>query len=241
MSIFLTYFLSTLGSLLGLGTVFTDHSLFGFADASAIVTNTFITHTLANVDHCICVSHTGKENTVLRSGVAKSHVSVIPNAVDCDIFKPEFNNSARTIQQTKKVVVVIGSRLFYRKGIDFVAAVLPKLCQRNFDGVTVDFVIGGDGPKRIVLEETIEHYGLQSRVEMLGELCHSDVRDKLLIRGDIFLNTSLTEAFCMAILEAVACGLTVVSTKVGGIPEVLPERYIRFVEPDVQSIGQLSH
>ena len=51
------------GSLLGLGTVFTDHSLFGFADASAIVTNTFLKFSLANIDHCICVSHTGKENT----------------------------------------------------------------------------------------------------------------------------------------------------------------------------------
>lgn len=73
---------------------------------------------------------------------------------------------------------------------------------------------------------------------MLGELSHSDVRDKLLIKGHIFLNTSLTEAFCMAILEAVACGLTVVSTKVGGIPEVLPEKYIYFVEPDVNSIRE---
>lgn len=225
-------------SLLGLGTVFTDHSLFGFADASAIVTNTILRHTLANTDHCICVSHTGKENTVLRSGVKKSHVSVIPNAVDCDIFQPQLNFAEDTFddKQREKVIVVIGSRLVYRKGIDLVAPILPKLCQRDFNGISVDFVIGGDGPKRIVIEETIEHYGLQSRVQMLGELCHSDVRDKLLIKGDIFLNTSLTEAFCMAILEAVACGLTVVSTKVGGIPEVLPERYIHFVEPEVASI-----
>lgn len=55
-----------IGALLGLRTVFTDHSLFGFADASAIVTNTFLQYSLANTDHCICVSHTGKENTVLR-------------------------------------------------------------------------------------------------------------------------------------------------------------------------------
>ena len=75
------------GSLLGLKTVFTDHSLFGFADASAIVTNTFLRYCLANIDHCICVSHTGKENTVLRSGVLKTNVSVIPNAVDSDIFQ----------------------------------------------------------------------------------------------------------------------------------------------------------
>lgn len=230
------------GSLLGLCTVFTDHSLFGFADASAIVTNTFLRYSLANTDHCICVSHTGKENTVLRSGVPKAKVSVIPNAVDCDMFHPLSSKASDVLKRDKKrrrkVVVVLGSRLVYRKGIDLVAAILPRLCLKRFgkDQVTVDFVIGGDGPKRIVLEEMIEKHGLQSRVQMLGEMCHSDVRDRLLVKGDIFLNTSLTEAFCMAILEAVACGLTVVSTKVGGIPEVLPEKYIRFVEPDIASI-----
>ena len=251
------------GSLLGLETVFTDHSLFGFADASAIVTNTFLKFSLANIDHCICVSHTGKENTgknlhdtklyfrsdinhqnnfnvssfsiVLRSGIPKVNVSVIPNAVDSYIFHPDYTR-VDNVHSKKKVIIVIGSRLVYRKGIDLVAALLPRLCNKNFSGITVDFVIGGDGPKRIVLEETIEKYGLQSRVQILGEMCHSDVRDKLLIQGDIFLNTSLTEAFCMAILEAVACGLIVVSTKVGGIPEVLPEKYIRFVEPEVNSI-----
>ncbi len=229
-----------IGSIMGLSTVFTDHSLFGFADASAIVTNTFLRYSLANTDHCICVSHTGKENTVLRSGVPKSNVSVIPNAVDCDMFLPDFKATHNgNVKSRKKVVVVLGSRLVYRKGIDLVAAILPKLCEQDFDhGITVDFVIGGDGPKRIVLEEMIEKHGLQNRVKMLGEMCHSDVRDRLLIKGDIFLNTSLTEAFCMAILEAVSCGLIVVSTKVGGIPEVLPERYIRFVEPEVDSIAE---
>jgi phosphatidylinositol glycan class A protein len=73
-----------------LATVFTDHSLFGFADASAVVTNTFLRFSLANADECVCVSHVGKENTVLRSSVPASRVSVIPNAVDCGLFKPDF-------------------------------------------------------------------------------------------------------------------------------------------------------
>lgn len=46
----------------------------------------------------------------------------------------------------------------------------------------------------------------------------------------------MTEAFCMAVIEAVSCGLLVISTKVGGIPEVLPPPFIQFVEPDVKSI-----
>jgi phosphatidylinositol glycan class A protein len=42
----------------------------------------------------------------------------------------------------------------------------------------------------------------------------------------------LTEAFCIAIVEAASCGLLVVSTKVGGIPEVLPREMIIFSNPD---------
>ena len=53
------------------------------------------------------------------------------------------------------------------------------MCQRTFEddgkSYSVNFVIGGDGPKRILLEEAIEVHGLQSRVEMLGELSHSGV------------------------------------------------------------------
>lgn len=70
---------------------------------------------------------------------------------------------------------------------------------------------------------------------MLGALEHSKVRD-VLVQGHIFLNTSLTEAFCMAIIEAASCGLQVVSTKVGGIPEVLPSELIILTEPNVDAV-----
>ena len=44
--------------------------------------------------------------------------------------------------------------------------ILFRLCLKNFDGITIEFIIGGDGPKRIVIEETIERYGLQSQVQV---------------------------------------------------------------------------
>lgn len=64
----------------------------------------------------------------------------------------------------------------------------------------------GDGPKRWLLEEVRERCGLQDRVELLGALEHCQIRN-VLTRGHIFLNTSLTEAYCMAIVEAASCGL----------------------------------
>lgn len=54
--------------------------------------------------------------------------------------------------------------------------------------------------------------------------------------GHIFLNTSLTEAYCMAIVEAASCGLQVVSTRVGGIPEVLPPHLIHLTDATVDSL-----
>lgn len=65
--------------------------MFGFADASAILTNKFLEISLADCNHCICVSHTGKENTVLRAKVETSRVSVIPNAVDTTMFTPDLS------------------------------------------------------------------------------------------------------------------------------------------------------
>jgi len=102
-------------------------------------------------------------------------------------------------------------------------------------------ITGGDGPMRIALEQMRENFQLQDRVEMLGHVNHSDVRD-VLTRGHIYLNCSLTEAFCIAILEAASCGLLVVSTKVGGVPEVLPSHMIKYALPDPREmVDVLAH
>lgn len=78
---------------------------------------------------------------------------------------------------------------------------------------------------------------MQERVSLLGSVSHERVRD-ILVTGDIFLNSSLTEAFCMAIVEAASCGLQVVSTNVGGIPEVLPLDLIWLSDPSVDGLIQ---
>ncbi|XP_004612263.1 phosphatidylinositol N-acetylglucosaminyltransferase subunit A isoform X1 [Sorex araneus] len=211
---------------MGLQTVFTDHSLFGFADVSSVLTNKLLTVSLCDTNHIICVSYTSKENTVLRATLNPEIVSVIPNAVDPTDFTPD------PLKRHHHVTIVVVSRLVYRKGTDLLGGIIPELCQKYRD---LNFIIGGEGPKRIILEEVRERYQLHDRVRLLGALEHKDVRN-VLVQGHIFLNTSLTEAFCMAIVEAASCGLQVVSTRVGGIPEVLPENLIILCEPSVKSL-----
>jgi len=74
---------------MGFKTCFTDHSLFGFADASSIHTNKLLKFSLSDAGHVICVSHTSKENTVLRATLDPLDVSVIPNAIDATKFTPD--------------------------------------------------------------------------------------------------------------------------------------------------------
>ncbi|OAY71225.1 Phosphatidylinositol N-acetylglucosaminyltransferase subunit A [Ananas comosus] len=218
---------------MGYKTVFTDHSLYGFADVGSIHMNKVLQFTLADIDQAICVSHTSKENTVLRSGIPPEKVFVVPNAVDTAMFTPSPNRLS-----CDEIVIVVISRLVYRKGADLLVEVIPEVC-RLFPNVR--FIVGGDGPKRVRLEEMREKYSLQDRVEMLGAVQHAHVRS-VLISGHIFLNSSLTEAFCIAILEAASCGLLTVSTRVGGVPEackfgkfylsrVLPDDMIVLAEP----------
>ncbi|CAL5200248.1 unnamed protein product [Lathyrus oleraceus] len=209
---------------MGYKVVFTDHSLYGFADIGSIHMNKVLQFTLADVTQAICVSHTSKENTVLRSGLPPEKVFVIPNAVDTSMFTPAVDRP-RTLEE---IVIVVISRLVYRKGVDLLVEVIPEVCQLH---PNVRFIVGGDGAKRVRLEEMREKHSLQDRVEMLGAVPHAQVRS-VLISGHIFLNSSLTEAFCIAILEAASCGLLTVSTRVGGVPEVLPDDMVVLAEPD---------
>jgi phosphatidylinositol N-acetylglucosaminyltransferase subunit A len=249
---------------MGIPCVFTDHSLFGFADISSILTNKLLKFSLSDCSSVICVSNTSKENTVLRAALDPKNVYVIPNAILSDQFYPvskdvsevpcisndlsdvsstnnnvssatssntsSFINSVKS--QSSNITIVVLCRLVYRKGIDLLVQVIPVICARN---PHVTFLIAGEGPKKVDLEQMRERHRLHHRVKMVGAVPADSVRS-ILVQGQIFLNTSLTEAFCMAIVEAAACGLYVVSTAVGGIPEVLPDHMISLAPPSADGL-----
>ncbi|KAJ3334674.1 hypothetical protein HDU93_007451 [Gonapodya sp. JEL0774] len=212
---------------MGLRTVFTDHSLYGFGDTGAILTNKLLRFALADVGAVVCVSFAGKVNTSLRAHVNPRRIYVIPNAVVASQFKP-----APGAARTDQVTIMVASRLTFLKGADLLIQVVPRICALFPD---VSFVIVGDGPQRHELEQMREARGIQDRVDVLGTIRHEQVRD-VLVQGHIFLNTSLTDAFCIGVVEAACAGLLVVSTRVGGIPEVLPDHMIFFAEPNVDDL-----
>lgn len=62
--------------------------------------------------------------------------------------------------------------MVYRKGADLLIDIIPRVCEKHLN---VRFLIGGDGPKRVGIEEMREKYNLHSRVIMLGVLPHDRV------------------------------------------------------------------
>jgi phosphatidylinositol glycan class A protein len=211
---------------MGKHVVYTDHSLFAFNDIACINLNKVIKSYLTDIDQTISVSYIGRDNLILRTLLNPRICNVIPNGVDFSKFKPidrDYND---------RINIVCISRHTYRKGVDLLIEVIPVICKKYNN---VYFLIGGDGPKRILLENMIKSFNIEDRVALKGSLAHNNVRD-LLIQGHIYLNTSLTEAFCIAIVEAASTGLYVVSTNIGGVEEVLPENMIRLVDAERDSI-----
>lgn len=177
----------------------------------------------------------------MRASLDPLMVSVIPNAVVAENFRPrDYPTSPhhpgavgsepvpKRLGPRDPIVIVVISRLFYNKGTDLLTAAIPRILE---DQPNTRFIIAGSGPKAIDLEQMIETNVLQDRVEMLGPIRHEDVRD-VMTRGHIYLHPSLTEAFGTVIVEAASCGLYVVCTQVGGIPEVLPSHMTTFAKPE---------
>lgn len=221
---------------LGLPCIFTDHSLFELDDLAGVVLNRVLETTLSTVNAAICVSHACRDNLILRAVIDPKKIYVIPNAVDPSKFTPrysenEMNNKDR-IKKNNRIKVVVVSRLVYRKGVDLLVGIIPKICNLL---PQVDFIVGGDGNKLLILQEMVEREHLQYRVSFLGAVPHKNVSN-VLRQGHVFLNCSLTESFCIAILEAASCGLLVVSTNVGGVPEVLEPDMIVLCDPNVEAL-----
>ncbi|EPR77733.1 Glycosyltransferase [Spraguea lophii 42_110] len=214
--------------LLNIKTVITSHSLFEKGLLEIIILGKATGFVLQHVGMCIGVSNTTRENVHEVLGIPPDRITVIPNGIDQKMFywKKKKNNE-------NEIRIICINRLAVRKGIMLLSHVVPKICKMDS---RIKFIIAGDGPQRNILDQMIDANSLKQKVTLLGSIPHEKVAE-LLWTGDIFLNCSLTEAFCMTILEAAACGLLVVSTDVGGVYEVLPDEMIILKEPCVEELS----
>jgi glycosyltransferase involved in cell wall biosynthesis len=158
------------------------------------------------LDQFVCVSEDGARRTI-QHGVAAHRVRAIWNGIDLDRFAYAGPSPGGPI--------VTVARLSPEKGIENLVRAAAVLVRRI---PTLRFEIAGDGPCLAGLKQLAHELGVAEKVRFLGQI--EDVAG-LLGRASLFVLPSLSEGVSLTLLEAMARGLPVVATRVGGNVEVV--------------------
>lgn len=162
----------------------------------------------------------------VRSQNSKIPVIVIPNGVDIEKFKIQkpsvsFLEMGRTKSKTNEKIIITVSRLVEKNGIgDLVDAF--SILHTKYLIQNIRLMIVGDGLLAESLKLKVRSLKLEDKVKFLGEISNDNLPNYL-TEADVFVRPSLSEGLGNAFLEAMAVGLPVIGTPVGGIPDFLKD------------------
>lgn len=171
----------------------------------------------------VCPVSEDLRNHIKRLGI-KARFQVIPNVVNTSFFFPLEDNI--TMGNSKKRLLLV-ALLVPIKGVPYLLEALAIL-REKCDDFVLDIV--GDGPNRSEYEELTRKLGLQDVVRFHGLKSKQEVAD-FMRQADIFVLPSEWENLPCVIIEAMASGLPVVATNVGGIPEMVSDEVGILVQP----------
>ena len=160
--------------------------------------------------HRIIANSAAAAAAVAQDGIPLDRISVIPNGIDLRAFP-------RATHRHPRRIITTVANLRGGKGHDVLLQAAAEVLRAHPDAL---FQLVGDGPLRGELEHAAEELGIAQAVRFLG---HRDDIVSILRQSDLFAFPSLMEAFPNALMEAMAVGLPVVATNVGGIPELVED------------------
>lgn len=165
-------------------------------------------------------------------GIPKRKVMLIRNGIDIARFHPAFLQCQyQVIQKTRFTKFIIGTvgRLDAIKAqSDLVEAFIALRYRFRDTSIQLSLVIIGEGPMQHALEEQIRAAGIEDSVWMPG--ARSDIAE-ILRTLNVFVLPSISESTPITLLEAMATGIPVVATNVGGVPDLIGETCGTLVEP----------
>jgi len=172
-----------------------------------------VTFSINNSDAVTSVSQSLKDDT-LRLFNIKKEIEVVPNFIDTKKYENRYSDCERELIASKneKIITHI-SNIRKVKRVDDVIEIFDRIQKK----LPAKLVIVGDGPEKESLENLCKKKGIDEKVLFVG---NSHEVDKILCFSDLFILPSEHESFGLVALEAMVCGVPVISSNAGGLPEV---------------------
>ena len=184
-----------------------------------------VAFSIEKADGATAVSESLRRSTRSELNVQRE-IAVIPNFLDCSVFRridvAELRRRITPDRATKVVIHVSNFRPVKR--IDAVVAIFARIC-RN---LPARLLLVGDGPELGTVFRVGRELGVHDRIDAIGA---QEAIIPLLSAADVFLLPSAQESFGLAALEAMSCGVPVVASNVGGLPEVIEPGVTGFLHP----------
>ena len=177
-------------------------------------------------DGVTTVSQALKQDTIRTLRIERD-IQVIPNFLDCSEWRRRSDRGLRERICGPHRLEAVLTHVSNFRPVKRVEAVF-EVFRRVFTRVRAALVMIGDGPDRPSLEQRVANEGLNGIVQFVGE--QQDLVPWL-SASDVFLLASAQESFGLAALEAMACEVPVVASRVGGLPEVIDDGVTGFLCP----------
>jgi glycosyltransferase involved in cell wall biosynthesis len=209
----------------GLRIVFTEHGR--LSDAPPSAKRRAANRLLSRAPRQVVTVSADLKRHLLSEGFSSDKVSVIHNGIDVGPLPDRHARAcARRTLAVSDQTLVIGTiaRLDPVKDLATLIHATAALARH----LPVALIVIGDGDERVRLEEVTAECDAEPHVRFLG---HRDDARALLAGCDVYVNSSIHEGISLTILEAMAAGLPVIATHVGGTPEVIDDTCGRLVPP----------
>ena len=164
-------------------------------------------------------------DTTMRELGVRRPIETIPNFVDPNRYRPDGASSfARSLAAEGEAAIIHVSNFRPVKRIGDVLAIFDRI-RKN---VPARLLLIGDGPERSLAERRVRQLGFEDRATFLGNVAAIET---VLPAAKFLLLPSDSESFGLAALEAMACGVPVIGTAAGGLPEVVEDGVCGFLKP----------
>jgi N-acetyl-alpha-D-glucosaminyl L-malate synthase BshA len=192
-----------------------------------------VTFSINKSDFVTSVSQSLKDDTLKLFNI-KNEIQVIPNFIELDkIMKEDKSPCQRSVMANDEERIITHISNFRKvKRIPDIIAIF-NMIQKE---IPAKLMMVGEGPEKEKAEQLCRELGIQDKVIFFG---NSNEIDTILCQTDLFLLPSKTESFGLVALEAMACGVPVISSNAGGLPEVNKDGFSGYLSEvgDVDSMA----